>query len=86
MTPAGSKSSVVGAVVLTGVLVSVRDVTKGRPPELRSILGTFVAGVMLAALSGPMPTLAGGLAVLMALSALLTIGPEAFGALTKGLS
>lgn len=81
-----AKSAVVGATVLTGVLASIRSLSQGHAPPLRTVLGTFVAGVMLAALSGPLPALAGGLAVLMGLTALLTIGADAFGALTKGLT
>lgn len=85
-TPVQAKRLVVGAVLTTGVLAAAREVQKGKAPNIRIVLGVFVAGLMLSALAGPLPAIAGGLAALMGLSALLTIGPEVFGALTKGLS
>lgn len=85
-TPDQARRLVIGGVAVTGVLACVREVQQGHAPQLRTLLGVFVGGVMLAALSGPLPALAGGLAALVALSALLTLGPGVFGALTKGLS
>lgn len=85
-TPEQAKRLVVGAVITTGTLAAVREVQKGKAPSIRIVLGVFVSGVMLAALAGPLPALAGGLAALLGLSALLTLGPDVFGALTKGLT
>ena len=85
-TPEQAKRLVVGSILTTGVLASAREVQRGKAPDIRIVLGVFVSGLMLAALSGPLPAIAGGLAALLGLSALLTIGPEVFGALTKGLN
>lgn len=85
-TPQQAHNLVLGAVVTTGVLGVVRDVSHGQAPTIREGLGLTVAGVMLALLIGPSPALAGGLAALMTVTALLTIGADAFGALNKGLS
>lgn len=81
-----SKRWVTTAVIVSGVLAAVDDVSHGRRPNVRIALGAFVAGALLLLLAEVAPQLAGGLAALLLVSAILNTGGKAFPALTKGLS
>lgn len=85
MSPADSKRMVVASLVVVAALTVVRDVAEGRAPTVKEGLGIFVAGLLLTALAEPLPTLAGGIAGLVGVSAVLHTGAEAFGAINKGV-
>ncbi|MCW2897752.1 MAG: hypothetical protein JWO67_17 [Streptosporangiaceae bacterium] len=84
-TTGDARGLIIGAVLIAGTLTTVNDVSHGRSPQLRTAVGCVVAGTLLAALAGPAPGVAGGLAALLAVAAVLTTGAPALGAITKGL-
>lgn len=86
MTSGGAKRLVVAAVVTTGVLSSVKAVSKGHAPSVRIGLGLLVAGVTLSLLAEGQPDLAGSFAALFLVSAIFNVGGDAFASLSKGLS
>lgn len=81
------KTTIVTALVLTGVLAIVRDVHDGNGPDVpRLVIGGMVAAIGLTALAGPAPELARALALLVLLGSALTNGPQAVAAVNKRLT
>jgi hypothetical protein len=80
-----AKRLVVASVVVTGVLASVKDVSRGQMPRVKVALGLTFAGVALAAVADVAPQLAGSFAALLLVSSVLTVGGDAFAAIGKGL-
>lgn len=86
MSPDSARRMIVGGLLIAGSLSVVEDVSRGQRPQLRTGVGIVVAGVLLAAVAGPLPDLAGALGALIGVAAVLSTGAEAFGSLSKGLS
>lgn len=81
------KTTIVTALVLTGVLAIVRDVGAGDVPDVpRLVIGGMVAAIGLTALAGPAPELARALALLVLLGSALTNGPKAVAAVNTRLT
>jgi hypothetical protein len=86
VSPDSAKHLVIASVVVTGVLASVKDVSRGQMPRAKVALGLVVAGVMLGALADVQPQLAGSFAALLLVSSLVNTGGAAFAAISKGVS
>lgn len=86
MTTDSANDLVVGALVVTGIVVTVRDLAHGKRPSLGLPIGLTIVGMMLAAASDFAPDLAGGFAVLLALGALLRTGSDSLPAIRKAVS
>lgn len=72
MTPAGSRRVILGALAVVVTSTVVRDVRGGRAPAPRVIVGATVVAATLSAISGPAPTFAASMALLIAIGALLS--------------
>lgn len=81
------KTTIVTALLLTGVLAIVRDVGEHRGPDVpRLVIGGMVAAIGLTALAGPAPELARALALLVLLGSALTNGPQAVAAVNHRIT
>lgn len=82
----GPGDLVVPAMLGTATLVTVNALADGHLPEARAVLGVTVASVMLSALAGPLPQVAGPLAMLVLTSTTVAIGGPAFSKIASGLN
>lgn len=75
---------IVTSLAVTGTLAVLKKVTNGQPPDVvRVLIGVFVAGTMLTLAAQGAPQLAGSIAVLVLIAALIYAGSDVFGALAK---
>jgi hypothetical protein len=74
---------IVSGLAVTGVLAVTSDAYKGQAPPVRLAVGLTFAGVGLALLAEPFPDLAGGLAVLVMISAIFVHGGPVIGAVSS---
>lgn len=77
MTEGKAKTLTVAAVGAAAVLSSLEHVADGERPPLSTFVGATVAGVVLLATAEVAPDLAGGLALLLLLGAVLRNGQSA---------
>jgi hypothetical protein len=78
MTTERSQGLVITAFAVSGALVMIRDIHAKQLPPARFVVGTTVAAMMLATLAQVLPDLAGGLAMLITVSALVVYGGDAW--------
>lgn len=83
MTPDRAQALVLSGIVVSASMVIIRDAAKKQVPPMRFVVGTLFAGAGLAVLAQTMPPLAGGVAILMMLTATIVYGREAWDAITK---
>lgn len=87
MTSQSASRIAVTSVIVTGLLASIDDVSKGKRPDVRIAIGVFLAGGVLLALAGPAPTLSAAFSAALLVSGLLTVGGKAIpilqGSVTK---
>lgn len=81
MTDAKAKRVVLGALVAVGLLATARDLTGGRVPKVRIIIGAAVVAAMLTATAEVAPELAASFALLVLVTASLTAGADTITAL-----
>lgn len=89
MTTDRANGLVLTSLALSGALVVIREATDGdsdRVPPVRFMVGWVIAGAGLAALAQMAPQLAGGLAVLMLVTASLVYGGPAWKAISKAVT
>lgn len=85
-TTGGARKTVVVAVLVTGALVGVRDVSRGHAPSVRFGVGLTLTSVFLGVMAEGAPALASGFALLLAVGAVTTTGAEVFSNLKKGVA
>lgn len=85
MTPGGAQRTVIGSLVVTGGLVTARELSHGALPSIRVGLGLGVAGLCLSFIAQGSPELGGSLALLFLVASILTIGGDVFTSLRKAL-
>jgi len=86
MTTDRANGLVLTSLTVSGALVLIRDATTGAIPKPRFFLGWTLAGIGLAVLAQIQPDLAGGVAVLMIVSAALVYGAPAWQVISKGVT
>lgn len=83
MNTAEADQLVVGSLLVTATVATVKKVTEGQPPDVvRALVGVFIAGTMLTLLAEGAPSLAGSLAVLILVASLIYAGPNVWTAIT----
>lgn len=85
MNEAKAKTLTIAAVGAAGLLASLEYVAKGERPPLRTFVGVAVSGVVLLTLAEVAPGLAGSLALLLLVGALLRNGVGAARTLADSL-
>lgn len=83
MKASTAKGLVIGSTATAGMLASASDLVNGRPPQVRTAVGAVIAAALLYALADVAPPLAGGLALVLLLGAVLTNGAEVAEIITK---
>jgi len=78
-----AKRYVVGSLLVAGVLTTTRDLAAGRPPQLRTVIGLAVAGVVLGVAADVQPGIAGGFALLLLISSIFVTGADALAAIRE---
>jgi hypothetical protein len=78
MNSSQAQSTVLTSLVVSGLLVVSSDAIKGQVPPARLIVGYTVAGVALASMASWAPSMAGGLSLLVLVSAAFTFGPDSW--------
>lgn len=86
MTSGSARGTVVGCLLLSGVLVGVTDLSEGKRPTSRQLVGYIGAGFLLSLLADAAPKLGAGLAGLLAVSTVLTVGDRAFTTIGKAVA
>lgn len=81
MTDAKAKRLVLGALVAVGLLATARDLTGGKVPKVRIVIGAAVVAAMLTATAEVAPELAVSFALLLLVTASLTAGADTITAL-----
>jgi hypothetical protein len=71
VTTPQARRIILGAFVVIAGITFVREVRAGRMPEPRTAVGAFAAVIMLNALAGPAPQIAGQLALIGAVAHLI---------------
>ncbi len=85
-TEASAKRAVVGALAVTAAVSTAKKVTKGEWPSPRPIIGAVGAAIILSAIAGPAPSVAGGVAVMLGFVSVIDGGADVWGALGQGVS
>lgn len=83
MNTQGAQTAVVTGLAVAGAVVVIKDFEAGQLPPVRFAVGITFAGVSLAVLAQVAPELAGGTALLIALTSVLVYGGPALAAITK---
>lgn len=86
MTGPEARHVVVGSLILSASLVGVADLAAGNRPTGRQIVGYVAAGFVLSLLADAAPALGAGLAGLLAVSTVLTVGDRAFTTIGKAVA
>lgn len=81
-----ARAVVLGSLLVTGVMVTIRDVSAGKRPDTRFILGLVAAGFVLSLLADIAPALAASLAAMLALGTVLEVGAGAFATIGKAVA
>lgn len=84
-TEAQAKGLVIGAVAGAGILASAAQLVEGKPPSIRTALGGAIAAAMLYALADWAPNVAGGLALVLLVGAVLTNGMDVASIINKSV-
>lgn len=84
-TTAQAKGLVIGATAGAGILASAAQLAEGSPPDVRVAVGATIAAALMYALADYAPELAGGLALLMLVGAVLSNGATVAGIITKAV-
>jgi hypothetical protein len=71
-TTAEARRVILGAFVIMAVVTFVREVRAGRMPQPRTAVGAFGGVILLNMLAGPMPEVAGGLALVAVVAHVIT--------------
>lgn len=80
-----AQGMVITAFAVSSALVLIRDVAEQQLPPARFVIGTAVAATMLAALAQILPDLAGGLALLILVSAVVVYGGDTWDLLAEAV-
>jgi hypothetical protein len=79
---AGAKRMILLAVVVTGIITIIADLSEGQRPSIRVGVGVVFAAVLLSVIAEFAPKLARSFAALMVLSAVFLRGAPVFTAIT----
>lgn len=82
MTAAQAKRLALLAIVAAGLLTTAERLVSKQPPSIRTLVGVWVGGLLLAFLADAAPSVAGPLAGLLLAAALLGPGVQVFQTVT----
>lgn len=83
MNSATAKGLVITGTAGAGIFASLADIAQGNPPDIRVALGGILAASVLYALTDSAPSLAGMLAMLILVSAIILNGQAVFQIINK---
>lgn len=74
MSEKGAKSLVIGGITGASLVVSAGKLATGQAPDMTTIVGGLISGAALYALAGAAPSLAGGIAAIVLVAAVIAHG------------